>query len=237
MVGTDPTKPGCACDAAEDLIHLLGHDVRNCVRALRDIPEWISEDLEDLGVAANPSLSDNLSMMRAQATRLDRLLTDLMVLSRVGWQNEAEETSWPQVLEALENELSSEKRQVIECQLHDEKIGIARNDAKHVLVALLSNAFKHGQGIEGGVMLRTRIDGGFLVLSVEDRGPGISDTFVSRAFDPLTTFHPRDLVEGSGLGLAIVKKAARQAGGTACIAPAERGTIVEVALPLARPAQ
>lgn len=68
----------------EDFIYLLSHDVRNSVRALVEVPQWIKEDLIANGHSISGSLAENMELMDTHTRRLDRMLTDLLVYSRVG---------------------------------------------------------------------------------------------------------------------------------------------------------
>ena len=47
----------------EDFIYLISHDVRNSVRALIELPQWIEEDLEEAGIAISGSVSQSIEMI------------------------------------------------------------------------------------------------------------------------------------------------------------------------------
>ncbi len=44
----------------DDFIYLLSHDVRNSIRALIEVPQWIGEDLLEDGHAITGSLARNM---------------------------------------------------------------------------------------------------------------------------------------------------------------------------------
>jgi signal transduction histidine kinase len=70
-----------------------------------------------------------------------------------------------------------------------------------------------------------------IVLAVEDEGTGMEPGQVLSASEPFESFTTR----GIGLGLAIVYRIVREHGGDIAIESApERGTRVEVRLPVAR---
>ena len=74
--------------------------------------------------------------------------------------------------------------------------------------------------------------GGYVVVSVTDSGPGMTEDVATRAFEPF--FTTKDFGRGSGLGLSQVYGFARAAGGEAVIQTApSRGTTVELWLPRA----
>jgi two-component system, OmpR family, sensor kinase len=80
--------------------------------------------------------------------------------------------------------------------------------------------------------------GGQVVLTVEDRGPGIASTEHERIFDRFTRLDPARgrASGGAGLGLAVVRSIVTAHGGTIRYRPAKpNGSIFEVTLPADRP--
>src|SRR5262249_12777646 len=73
---------------------------------------------------------------------------------------------------------------------------------KQVLLNVLFNAVEASPDKAGPIECEARIVGGFAVLSVADRGPGISSAHRSRVFDPFFSTKTR----GTGLGLAVSKQ-------------------------------
>jgi two-component system OmpR family sensor kinase len=64
----------------------------------------------------------------------------------------------------------------------------------------------------GRIDLSTRVDSGFVVISVVDTGPGIDEAQLPRVFDRF--FRANTEIEGSGLGLSIVKSIVTRYGGS-----------------------
>ncbi len=70
---------------------------------------------------------------------------------------------------------------------------------------------------------------GYVVLSVEDNGPGIPKTLLEQLFEPYVTNKPK----GTGLGLAIVKKIIEEHGGVVRAGNrASGGAYINIRLPL-----
>lgn len=91
-----------------------------------------------------------------------------------------------------------------------------------MLSSLVTNAVRHGGSVgrAAGVRasIRTEPDG-FLVVSVEDDGPGIPRREQRRVFEPFYRGR-RSLAEGrpgSGLGLFIVRRTAELVGGSVAL--------------------
>jgi signal transduction histidine kinase len=82
----------------------------------------------------------------------------------------------------------------------------------------------------GRVTIRTGRSGDFLVVDVEDDGPGIPDDIAPRVFDPFFTTKPPGV--GTGLGLDIARRIVVRHRGDLRLKPVERGACFEVLLPL-----
>lgn len=83
------------------------------------------------------------------------------------------------------------------------------------------------------VVIRSVCEGGWLVLSVEDDGPGMTDEVLARATEPFFTTKP----SGTGMGLAIARAVAEDLGGTLELQRRDTGLRVSMRVPLGRPSQ
>jgi two-component system osmolarity sensor histidine kinase EnvZ len=104
--------------------------------------------------------------------------------------------------------------------------------AMHRLVNnLLSNAVRHGGG---NITVRSTFDRRDVVLSVFDRGPGISSDDAERLKQPFARKDDsRGGASGAGLGLAIADRIARLHGGKLELLPREGGGLeARVTLPI-----
>ena len=81
MVPVTRTEPS---SELENFVYIVSHDLRNSARALTEVPQWLREDLQDLGLAVDEDFRENLDLLERHAKRLDRMLLDLLVYSRVG---------------------------------------------------------------------------------------------------------------------------------------------------------
>ncbi len=77
-------------------------------------------------------------------------------------------------------------------------------------------------------------DGKFVVIDVQDNGPGIPDEVRSRIFDPFFTTRQKE--QGTGLGLSVSLGLIRAHGGTIDVRPAPGGgTVFSIGLPVDKP--
>ena len=99
------------------------------------------------------------------------------------------------------------------------------------------NAVEAWEGRDGTLGLRVRRErpdergaaADFLVVEVEDDGPGIPEDVLPRLFEPYFSTK----TSGTGLGLAICKRAVEDLGGSIAVrSAAGKGTTVTVRLPV-----
>jgi signal transduction histidine kinase len=96
---------------------------------------------------------------------------------------------------------------------------------------LIANAIRHGAGGKW-VAIRAAADDRNVVITVEDRGPGIAARDLPHLFEPFYRGRGSDRVRGSGLGLTIVKQIAVAHGGSVTVdRRREGGAIFTLRLP------
>ncbi|MCC2111343.1 MAG: two-component sensor histidine kinase, partial [Hyphomicrobiales bacterium] len=157
-----------------------------------------------------------LAMMHDQATRMSRLIDDLLSLSRVERRAHMRPNSRVDLVAILRHvadsmaPLANELGVTIETQLPPDKIIIAgeRDELVQVFNNLVENACKYGQSGERVVVRADAADGkGPCSASVIDFGPGIAPEHLPRLTE---RFYRVDVAssrekKGTGLGLAIAK--------------------------------
>jgi PAS domain S-box-containing protein len=101
-----------------------------------------------------------------------------------------------------------------------------------VFTNLLVNAaqsIEEGAADENEIRVQTYMEGGFIVVAVQDTGVGIPDEIRARLFEPFYGTKPKD---GAGLGLSLCSEIVRLHGGTIEVKSAPgRGSRFEVRLP------
>ena len=113
--------------------------------------------------------------------------------------------------------------------------GVARADPKRmrqVLINLFTNAIKYNRR-GGQVLIGTRFEPPFVVLTVRDTGRGLTPDQVAHLFEPFNRLGiENEGIEGTGIGLTIVKALVEGMGGTVGVSSRPGlGTVFEVALP------
>jgi len=100
-----------------------------------------------------------------------------------------------------------------------------------VWINLFKNAL-HSAGTTGRVEIRSRREGGYASVAVEDDGPGIDPSIRDRIFEPL--FSTKGTGEGKGLGLDTCRRIVDTHSGTITFESRPGRTVFTVRLPEAR---
>jgi two-component system sensor histidine kinase KdpD len=212
------------------ILRSVSHDLRSPITAIRTA----GEVLEHADALSPAEAAELFATIRAQARRLDRLVANLLDLSRLeaGAADPAQEL-WPvdslfaRALEGVARDARIHVRLV--GQLPPVRVDAAQ--LEHALVNLLENALAYSPP-GARVELSAAQEGGGIVLRIGDDGPGIAPGERERIFEPFdrgATARPG----GSGLGLAIARGFAELNGGTLRVEENGPGATFALALPAA----
>ncbi len=214
----DVTHVEQAGQMRRDFVANVSHELRTPLTALLGFIETLRGPARD-----DPDARDRfLTIMAAEARRMERLVADLLSLSRV----ESSERIRPadridlvgvigSVLRRLEPVAAKDKVTITTDFPNGEKVIVPGDEdqLRQVITNLLENAIKYGgAGGQVRVTLHTEAEsqglrGPGAVLSVRDTGPGIDQVHIPRLterFYRVDNHRSREM-GGTGLGLAIVK--------------------------------
>jgi two-component system phosphate regulon sensor histidine kinase PhoR len=194
-----------------DFVANVSHELRTPLASLSGFIETLQ----------GPARSDSaaqlrfLAIMKEQATRMARLIDDLLSLSSI----ELKETIRPeqdvdligiirQVVDGLQP-LAHERGVVISCELprHAQMVRGDRDELIRVFENIVENALKYGGSGKRVDIMFSVDDARNVAVAVRDYGPGIDPLHVPRLTE---RFYRVDIAEsraqgGTGLGLALVK--------------------------------
>jgi two-component system sensor histidine kinase VicK len=225
-----------ASRAKTDFIADASHELRTPLTVLRGNAEV------GLSIGDDEAHGEILREILAEATRMSRLVDDLLFLARSDASSVPLELRDVDVAQALREVagrarvLARERGAELTTDLRAE--GTARVDPARIdqaMLILIDNAAKYG-GRDGTIELSARVDGDRLHMEVRDRGPGIPPDQLSRVFERFYRVKSGagDRARGgSGLGLSIAAAIVEGHGGQIV---AERraggGTAMRITLPL-----
>jgi signal transduction histidine kinase len=219
--------------ARKDFIANASHELRTPLFSLAGFLELLAE--EDLDAATREEF---LLTMREQVTRLTKLATDLLDLSRLD-SGAVEVFYEPVDLAAAARGLVREFRGL--AARHGSRVVLARpprglphgiGDEQRVQQigrVLVDNAVRHNpDGTE--VRVEVGSDDGHVILTVSDDGPGIDADSQRHLFERFWR-GPHGSSSGSGLGLAIAGELAQRMGGEIAVHSEEGHTSFALRLP------
>jgi two-component system phosphate regulon sensor histidine kinase PhoR len=224
-----------------DFVANVSHELRTPLTAIRGYAEALVDDSDD------PEARRRfLEIIQRHATRMERLVKDLLRLAMLDAGKEALETA-PADIGALVQGIVEDMSAAADAK-HLRVTTAAGSDTRGVVVDaakvhdivrnLVENAINYTQP-GGDVAIVAAAEGAMLVITVSDNGPGIPPEDVSRVFERFYRVDKsRGRPGGTGLGLAIVKHLADLHGGAVTVENrALGGAAFTVRLPVApRPA-
>ena len=191
--------------AREELLHDISHELRSPLARLQLAT----------GLARQTPASVNASLDRIdeEARRLDKMIGELLTLSRAEHESMPDEQYFD--LTGLVHAVVTDVR--YEAQIPGVQVDFlvdenadytVRGNAELIrrgIENVLRNALRFslpGQHIQ----VRLKAEQEWLAIRVRDQGPGVDDEKLSSIFDPFVRVNSPLLGKGYGLGLAIVRK-------------------------------
>jgi K+-sensing histidine kinase KdpD len=200
-------------DAARSaLLRSVSHDLRTPLATIRAV----STDLQGDTPYEDETRRELLVLVSDEAERLDRLVSNLLSMSRVEAGSFAPELQAVDVRELLEATVQRLRRMVSEHRVELDvaaDVPLVRADYTQIeLVAtnLLENAVRHATP-RSTIRVGARSQGELVEVWVENQGEGVLPNERTTVFEP---FHRGRGSRSSGIGLAICKAVVEAHGGT-----------------------
>lgn len=204
-----------------DFVSVVSHELRTPLTSIRGALDTLARPGL---VEENTIVSELIGSARRQSTRLERLINDLLVASRLD-RGTMKSTLLPvSVAEVLDEVVPLVAYEGVRVDVSPTDVVAADPDQfTQVVRNLIENAVKYGAGTDVDVSV-VRESGG-LTLVVADHGPGIPEADRERIFDRFVQLERPDRrsQEGSGLGLAIVKSLVDAMGGRIAVSETRGG--------------
>ncbi|MEN6349661.1 MAG: ATP-binding protein [Syntrophomonas sp.] len=191
------------------------------------------------GAANQPDQLDKaLRSMHSESQRLNKLVHDLLLLSKIDRAPnvELEEGYLDSVIRDMEPQLHilAGNRKLDLFIEKEMKCNYNTDQMKQVILNIFHNAVQYTDPESGHIQISLVKKDKGVQLSVQDNGPGINDEHLARIFD---RFYRSDSSRtrkfgGAGLGLSITKSIVEAHGGTISVISREKeGTTFQVWLP------
>lgn len=221
----------------DDFISAVSHELRTPLTSIR----MYSEMLEKNWVNSQEKVAEYYKNMRQESERLSRLIENVLDFSRI--QRGRKKYAFnlgnlnkcvTDVVEMM-RPYAAQHGFTIQTQLAE--LGQTAFDADavtQIIVNLLDNAVKYARNADDKtVIIRTASADRFVLIEVEDHGPGVPHRQQKKIFEEFYRIGAEATREtaGTGLGLALVKKFAQAHNGFVEILSARpRGAVFRVGL-------
>ena len=200
----------------QELLGTISHEIRTPLANIEGYMQGVMDGV----VPAEP---ETYELVRREAARLGRLVTDVERLSRLEAGAEAIEPRELAVVEVIEVVVAPLRPQfahsglslVVECPEPRPRIWADPDKFAQILGNLLSNSLRHTPP-GGAVKIEVRAQDAMAAFVVEDNGAGIPTADLPHVFE---RFYRVDKSRsssggGSGIGLAVAKALTQQMGGS-----------------------
>ncbi|HAA54195.1 MAG TPA: hypothetical protein DCE42_05535 [Myxococcales bacterium] len=217
----------------EQFTYVASHDLKQPLRGIQTLAEWIWEDTQDL---LPDESKQHLNKLLTSVQRMTKLLTELLHYAKAGQTNTPPTTfNLHDTIADIINLLSPQMGFVITNNTPSVPITTSQTEFEQVLRNLIHNAIKHHDKENGHIEVNAMIDKrtNTLEFDVQDNGPGIHPKFHKRIFEMFQTLTPRHKTESTGIGLTLVQRLILLQGGSISLtsAPGE-GTTFQCTWPL-----
>jgi two-component system sensor histidine kinase PilS (NtrC family) len=226
-------------EAVTELSASLAHEIKNPLASIRSAVEQIGQSKH-----ATPDEQTLTSLIVKESDRLSRLLSEFLDFARVRVSRvETLDVAGLVRGAALLAGANPDRPEGVQVRIETRPDAGSLDGDEDVLHRAIFNLVLNAvQASPPGGMVHVetaglvsadappgvRLDGGGVVIRIQDHGPGIAPDVRERMFDPFFTTRP----EGSGLGLAVVHRAVESHAGYVFVDSEEgSGTRMTVLLP------
>jgi len=199
----------------EQFAYVASHDLQEPLRMVSSYTQLLERKYKDqLDERANKYIYYAVD----GATRMQNLINDLLVFSRISTKGESfEKADANEILdEALKN--LSMTIQENDVKVTHDKLPVIEADKsqiERVFYNLVSNAIKFRKDhVNPEIHISALKKGEKWLFSVQDNGIGIEDKFQEKIFVIFQRLHGGDQYKGTGIGLALCKRIINRHGGT-----------------------
>jgi PAS domain S-box-containing protein len=189
-------------DELKDFAYAVSHDLKSPLRSMNTLINWIEEEFVKLD---NAEGRDNFEHLYTKLDRMDQLIDDLLMYSRVDrGKMDNEEVDFNEVFYDLIETINVPEHIDVSLKSELPTMHISRVRIKQVFQNLLSNAIKYCDKDPGFVSVSCTEEPSHYVFCIRDNGKGIDSIYFKKIFQIFQTLEKSE--SSTGIGLSIVKK-------------------------------
>ncbi len=218
----------------ETWARMVLHDIRAPLRAMSELPGWITEDLIAHFGAIPGDIRRDLEGITEKCRQIDQMATDMLNQQQpaeVGKQRAGVDPT-PLLTQSIAQAAVPDSFRI---EIAPDLPRLHGNPQELVIVMrnLLANAVQHHDRPAGAIRVDGAVTSGHVILRFHDDGPGIAEGHHTSVWEMFTSHPSGRAARGSGIGLAFVQQSMRNVGGDARIEPSAfgRGTCIALMFP------
>jgi len=228
-------KLASANEMLSEFAHVVSHDLKAPLRAVRNYSDFLREDLDG---ALDEEQQSYLNGMSKAVLEANRLIDDMLDYSRVSSHDiPSERIDLGEFMKGIVSSLAVQGDVEFSNMCPDKCRMIVETSPvllRQIIQNLISNAIKYNVSETKLVNVGCRaLEENSGEIFVKDNGIGIEAKYFDKIFDIFQRLHTKDEYNGTGVGLAIVKKAVQRIGGTIRVeSEPGKGSAFYVSLPV-----
>jgi light-regulated signal transduction histidine kinase (bacteriophytochrome) len=216
----------------EAFTYSVSHDLRAPLRAVDGFSKFLEEDYQD---ALDAEAKRYLKVIRNASHKMDKLITDLLELSRISRDKlSMQPIDFKKLIDECYHEIAS-PQELKQFNLIVKPLPQTYCDGrlmKQVWQNLLGNALKYSSNsLIKQIEIGARILPEEIIFYIKDQGAGFDEAYKDKLFGVFQRLHTEEDYPGTGVGLAIVHKIIKRHSGKIWAESKEQGATFYFSLP------
>lgn len=219
----------------QNFAYVASHDLKEPLRTVASYTQLLERRYKG---ALDQDAKEFMSFIVSAVTRMQRLIDDILHLSRLGRGTlKVKESNLAEVIGSVLDDLQlrvEETRMEIDVDVGAACVVGDVGKLEQMFRNLVENAMKFSPAGKR-IVIHANRSGEYWEVAIEDEGIGIEERHRERVFGIFQRLHTQEEYDGTGIGLAVCKRIAEAHGGTIRFEDARQltGARVVVTLPAA----
>ena len=197
----------------DEYTHIVSHDLKAPLRNIQAFSEFLSKDASS---KLNEKEKDYLYRIIGSSKRMEELINDLLMLSRVNRKFlEIELIDLNEMMKGIETDLEALIAEKEGKVLYDDLPNIEGHRVwlQQLFTNLISNGLKFNESSTPEIRIGSEEHYNYYLFNVKDNGIGIEEKDYEKVFKLFRRLHTTEEYPGTGAGLTICKKIVESYGG------------------------
>ena len=196
----------------KNFAYVTSHDLREPLRMITSFLQLLERRYYD---QLDQDANDFIKYAVDGAKRLDSMINDILIYSKVTKGRELSEVNFNKVIKKVYINLISSIEETNAEITYDSLPTLITDESLMIQLFqnLIANAIKYRRKEKPKIYINVNEEENKYIFSVKDNGIGIDQKHVTKIYTIFKRLHTSDEYEGTGIGLAIVQKIVQQFGG------------------------